>query len=202
MQEIKQPELSYAEEYLEELGLTWEKLKGKKVLDLGAGPAGFAAAARKRGIDVISFGDDPEWWKEHKMWYKNQPYVKGDAFYLPFAADTFDCVVSREAVKYIIKNKKDVDVLLPEIARVLKPNGEFRFDYNFYDAAPVFAPEDKQFIEGDLERPKRIAQETLKAFRTINPDTSVYFSRRIHEALHGEELMYFIMKKPSQPSQT
>src|SRR5450755_3343913 len=50
--------------YLQDLGLDWKDLAGKVVLDLGAGLARFAQAARQRGIQVTSVDMHPEWHTE------------------------------------------------------------------------------------------------------------------------------------------
>lgn len=49
-----------AETYFTDLGLDWESLKGKKILDLGSGLAEFAQAVKKSGIDVVSLDAHPE----------------------------------------------------------------------------------------------------------------------------------------------
>ncbi len=46
---------------LEALSLNWEKLQNKSILDLGAGEAGFALEAQKRGIAVTCIDrDEPD----------------------------------------------------------------------------------------------------------------------------------------------
>ena len=135
-----------AETYLNDLGLSWKVLEGKKVLDLGAGLAGFAQAAEKRGVNVISMDAHPEWWKEGKM-PKNVPYVVGDANQLPLKAETFDIVVARAAVHSMVETKEDLEAFLKEVKRVLKPGGEFRFGPGSVNTRPLRQDEWKKWFE-------------------------------------------------------
>lgn len=201
-QYIVEPELSTTDEYLNDLGLTWGLLRGKKVLDIGAGSADFAASARKRQVDVISL-DKYKYSKPSK----NQPYVKGNAFNLPFSPETFNTVVARETIKHMVNNREDAEKLLPEINRVLKPEGEFRFDFAFYSGLTNFAGEKQEDTIMDHEARVRAGQNMLKVFRQINPNITVHFvSKDINPDIthiidnksfpDPGEVMYFVMKKP------
>jgi len=120
-----------AEMYFKELGLSWQELQGKKVLDLGAGPAKFAQAARARGIDVISLDKHPEWWAHTGGPAQDVPYVVGDGLRMPFQEGVFDLVVGRASVHSIVNDRPQLDELVTEVKRVLAPGGEFRFDTGF-----------------------------------------------------------------------
>lgn len=109
------------------LGLSWESLKGKRVLDIGAGSAEFGAAARKQGIEIISLDrtllDD-----DGTPPYQKEGYVQGSADKLPFADESFDIVVSHASIPlHAAIDRADVNRFLEEIRRVLKPGGECRF---------------------------------------------------------------------------
>ena len=116
-----------AKAYLMDLGLDWEILKGKKVLDIGAGLAGFAQVAMRRGIQGYSLDAHPEWWSEEGTPPSNVPFVAGDGKQLPFMDESFDVIVARAAVHSIVEVQKDLVAVLSEARRVLKPGGEFRF---------------------------------------------------------------------------
>src|SRR5690348_119091 len=78
-----------ANTYLGDLGLSWEDLAGKRILDVGAGSAGFAKAAKGRGIEVVSLDQDPKY-----RVFTDVPYVQGQGRgnSLPFMDETFDLV--------------------------------------------------------------------------------------------------------------
>ena len=82
-----------AEAYLMDLGLNWDMLEDKKVLDIGAGLAGFAQAAKKRGINVVSLDAHPEWWSEIGDPPTDVPFVIGDGKKHPFK-DAFPIFLS------------------------------------------------------------------------------------------------------------
>lgn len=99
-----------------------------RVLDLACGPGNFTRSIARQGPDTIVVGFDlaaemlsravglsraPE--------YDNVRYLRGSALDLPFDAGAFDAVVCCAALQLFT----DRDRALSEIARVLKPGGEF-----------------------------------------------------------------------------
>src|SRR5947199_3299546 len=68
-----------AEVYLKDLGLTWEDLESKEILDIGAGLGRFAQAAQKRGVKVTSVDMHPEWHNETGVVPTSVPYLLADA---------------------------------------------------------------------------------------------------------------------------
>ena len=114
--------------YFFNLGINWEMLKGKRVLDLGSGLGKFAKEAKAQGIDIVSLDKNPDW---HSADWINDVqtdnFVKGDAFSLPFANNSFDIILARASVHSIIETRDDLEDLLSEILRVLKKGGQFRF---------------------------------------------------------------------------
>lgn len=137
------------EVYLKELGLSGEMLEGKTILDVGSGTRKFAKEVKDAGInaDVISL--DPAYASpETKFSYDTErgvvvdlkerlqktdvPGVKdkslagvGEA--LPFKDDTFDLVVADTSLPAYGTNEQ-IDAFFAEVFRVLKNDGELRFN--------------------------------------------------------------------------
>ncbi|NPV77015.1 MAG: class I SAM-dependent methyltransferase [Anaerolineae bacterium] len=92
------------------------------LLDMGCGDGHFAAAAFKRPIDV---GIDP-WYGPLRQAARRGSYrmvVYGFGNWLPFPDGYFGGCISNSVLEHI----PDVDAVLKEIARVLKPGGLFIF---------------------------------------------------------------------------
>ncbi|MCC6146882.1 MAG: methyltransferase domain-containing protein [Anaerolineaceae bacterium] len=92
------------------------------ILDMGCGDGHFASAAFARPLDV---GIDP-WWGPVRQaavsgGYRTIVYGFGDR--LPFQDGYFESCISNSVLEHI----SDVDVVVEEIARVLKPGGLFIF---------------------------------------------------------------------------
>ncbi|MCU0233054.1 MAG: class I SAM-dependent methyltransferase [Thermoanaerobaculales bacterium] len=79
--------------------------------------------------------------------------VEGSADRLPLAAESFDVVVMGNA----IHNLPDLDLLLDEVARVLRPGGIFAFNTSFY--AGTFAPGTERFYLQWMKEALRWAQK-------------------------------------------
>ena len=114
--------------YLADLGLAWEELQGKKVLDIGAGPAEFENAARRRGIEVVSMDN----MSDLHVPPRDSRYVVAEATQLPFNEGLFDIALSHMSVtNYGPESAAEYTRFLQEVlrdaCRVLKRNGEFRF---------------------------------------------------------------------------
>jgi ubiquinone/menaquinone biosynthesis C-methylase UbiE len=166
-----------AEYILGRLGFSWEALEGKRILDIGAGSAEFGAAARKRGVEIVSLDPKPLDDRDEPIFQK-EGYVQGDAKHLPFADESFDVVVSHASVPlHAAVDKVAVQHFLEEIRRVLKKGGECRFGPVGVGGALFPADESNRFpdIEGmtsdDVE--KAIQETSLKTtalLRELIPD--------------------------------
>lgn len=92
------------------------------ILDLGCGDGHFASIAFDRPFDV---GIDP-WSGPVKLAAKQGSYnqvINGLGNQLPFPDEYFGSVVSNSVLEHI----EDLDIVIKEVARVIKPNGIFIF---------------------------------------------------------------------------
>lgn len=172
----------------------WKKLtlelsgvkKGDKVLDIAGGTGDLAAGfAKKVGAtghvvladindSMLSVGRDR---LIDKGIYQNVSFMQGDAQYLPFAENSFDCVI----IGFGLRNVTDKDKALASMYRVLKPGGQcmilefskttvpgFKKLYDWYSFKVL--PKMGQLIAKDEESYRYLAesirmhpdQETLK----------------------------------------
>lgn len=103
------------------------KLVPTRVLDLGCGSGYCARALRKRyrKAEVIGLDIAPGMLRaarRHDGWLRRGRWVGGDAERLPFAAGSFDMVISNLSVQWC-----DPDRVFQEVARVLRPGGLLMF---------------------------------------------------------------------------
>lgn len=143
------------ERYLANLGLTWDELRGKRVLDIGALSAEFENAARRNGIDVVSV--DMGVWDIHPPPIDSN-FVIAKATKLPFKDISFDHVVAHQsAMNYLESGYGDADTIryyedvLRETSRVLKQGGQFHFTDTALDAIELQRDPNDIPPEPDLE---------------------------------------------------
>ncbi|HZS52017.1 MAG TPA: class I SAM-dependent methyltransferase [Bryobacterales bacterium] len=93
-------------------------LAGRLVLDAGCGTGWFAARAQYGGACVVALDLGPPLLEEAR---RKAPVfaAAGDALELPFRDNTFDIVISSEAIEHTI----DPARAIREMARVLRPEG-------------------------------------------------------------------------------
>ncbi len=84
---------------------------GARVLDLGAHTGSFSTA--RTDISIVRADLDPP---ERR---KSGAYVRADAARLPFAAQSFDAIVSNHSLEHFI----ELEATVREIGRVIKPQG-------------------------------------------------------------------------------
>ena len=115
-------------EYVEQIiPLAVEELAGRhKVLDLGCGDGQIARALAAQGSDVL--GVDPtQLHIDVAIERGGGPrYVLGGATKIPADDESFDAVVACLVFEHI----DQMDEAMTEVARVLKPNGQFSFFLN------------------------------------------------------------------------
>lgn len=96
--------------------------KGERILDLACGQGFFTGEIKKAGATVIGSDIAPELIVEAKARVPGVPFYVAPATKLSFAKDAeFDAVVCVLA----LQNMEDLQKVLTEVARVLKPNGRF-----------------------------------------------------------------------------
>ncbi len=131
---------------------------GLRVLDLGSGtgyPALLAAqtvgsSATVVGIDLAEQMLDVARRKAHSLGFSNITFRTGDVTTLPFAADSFDAVISRFCLMFLPEIPKSAG----EIVRVLKPGG-------FLAAAVWSTPEKNPYL--------KIPMDVIKQFVELPP---------------------------------
>ncbi len=121
-------------------------------LDIGSGDGHFASVAFDRPLEV---GIDPwaEPIREAVHWHSYQSLVQGDAGRLPFPDCFFESAVSNSVLEHI----HQVDNVLVETARVLKPSAPFIFcvpNHQFLNSLSIGKTLDKIGLHslGDLYR--------------------------------------------------
>lgn len=143
-------------DYQRELGINVKTLKGKSVLDIGAGYGIFQEECQKIGIPAIAL--DPSYrnptkggdrFESHlKIARSRKGKVSGVNETLPFKENSFDMVLSNcSSFHYLYHNYprpghryEMAKLMFEEVVRVLKPGGEARIgevrqrsnDRNFY----------------------------------------------------------------------
>lgn len=132
---------------------------GDAVLDLGTGSGYALRALRERsigrgyGIDAAAemVGNAAGYTDDDSI-----AFLRGDFETLPFESNSLDHAFSMEAIYYA-----DVDAVLEELNRVLKPGGTFYCAVDFYEEN-VHSHEWEAFIEVPMARMSR--EEYRRAF--------------------------------------
>jgi len=101
---------------------------GSKILDLGCGGGFLSEEFAKAGFAVTGLDPSPHLLEEARAHAAQGglaiKYVEGYGEKLPFADGSFDFVACCDVLEHV----EDVDRVIGEIARVLKPAGYFFFD--------------------------------------------------------------------------
>jgi SAM-dependent methyltransferase len=102
-----------------------------KVIDVGCGAGRHAFEAYRRGADVIAFDRDESELRSVETILRamseageapagaSAKVVLGDALSLPYADETFDCVIASEILEHVPED----DAAISELVRVLKVGG-------------------------------------------------------------------------------
>lgn len=102
-----------------------EKLKGKKLLDIGCGEGNDLAYFRNKGAEIYGIDINTGAVKiaQERFSLNEQNIMATEASTLDFPDFTFDVITSN----YVLQSIEQLDPVFNEIARVLKPGGEFIF---------------------------------------------------------------------------
>lgn len=94
---------------------------GKTVLDVasGEGYGSMLLAEVADHVTGVDISDETVCFSREKYRRDNLVYQQGSATALPFAADSFDVVVSYETIEHLTEQ----DAMMDELARVLRPTG-------------------------------------------------------------------------------
>lgn len=113
--------------YMDHLGLDWESLQGKAVIDLGAGDAAFGEVARRHGVDVTSVERRIDTETGEFSWLDKNKHIVADIQELPVADASFDLALSHAGPFMMTESKAEFTVYIHEALRVVRPGGMVRF---------------------------------------------------------------------------
>ena len=184
----EQKESSVEQRILGDLGLTWDDLRGKKVLDMGAGLGELAEEGKKHGVEIISL-DKLEGGAEREGGAtppKDIPFVVADAVKMPFGGNKFDLIISHAAPPTLSESTEEIKDILNEAKRVLKEGGEFRFG----PGGTTFEGAD-QGPEDPNERARWLAERSLEEIKKLDWEGEVRYRENDPDPLRN----YFILHK-------
>lgn len=180
--------------YLKYLDLKMEDLRGKKLLDIGAGNGGFVRIAGKEGVDAIALDLEIDNENVERLRKHNEHFVQGTAFQLPFPENCFDYVISvwgplgnihwtaehqSETFQDEMNTFSSKYPAHAEAIRVLKPDGEIRFPFSTNARPDLFARNEieSSFIESlranqDIELTEKLVEKDAQIYVNLNDDDS------------------------------
>jgi SAM-dependent methyltransferase len=97
----------------------WVPEGTKRVLDVGCGNALFTQWLRERAGEVFGVDHNPRNCRRGRREYPTLRLAASAAEHLPFASESFDCVVCSDTIEHVDDDQAAVDELL----RVLQPGG-------------------------------------------------------------------------------
>jgi SAM-dependent methyltransferase len=110
-----------------EPALNWlHPATAKDVVDLGAGTGQLAASLADRELDVIAVEPDPR--MRARIQDPRVRTLEGSAEHIPLPDASLDAVVVGQAWHWF-----DLDLAVPEVARVLRPGGQLGLVWNVRD---------------------------------------------------------------------
>jgi 2-polyprenyl-3-methyl-5-hydroxy-6-metoxy-1,4-benzoquinol methylase len=149
---------SYAD-HLERYRTFQHLYKGKKVLDAACGVgygSSFIADSGAESVTGLDIDDEALAYAQNNFQTQGVRFMKGDCTALPFENATFDMIVSFETLEHI----RDVDKVVSEFARCLKPGG----------CLVASTPNRLAYSMGQLQKddnPFHVNEMTLGEFRSL-----------------------------------
>lgn len=109
------------------LASRWKQADFHKILDFGCGLGRHSVYFAKEGFDVTAFDLSPEAVENLKKWSEREKLPidvrAADMLELPYADHSFDCLFAYHVISHT--DTKGIQIILKEIRRVLKKDGEF-----------------------------------------------------------------------------
>jgi len=170
---------NHARLILKDLGLRIEDLRGKKVLDLGAGKAELAQWAKKQGMNIINLDNFTGYKRDVP---ENLSYIEGEADKLPFPDESLDLILSHGSPPGITQDREEVVRIVKGAERALRKDGEFRFGPGYlhpaiFEEGELFTPDEENTFSTE-ERMQRIREKSLEFLKSINPKYNGRSNRR------------------------
>jgi len=138
-----------------EIPLILKNVKGKKILDVGAGTGRLSLMLSHVGAEVTALDISAKMLAILKRKNHSIKTVVADAESLPFENETFDLVTAAFFIVHLSNPKR----FFEEAYRVLKPSGELLItNINQKDPPEVKTPVGKIKIESYYHRPDKIKQ--------------------------------------------
>lgn len=100
-----------------------EKIRGKKILDIGCGTGIYARILKRRGAKMFGIDISPNMIEIARSHVPDVDFRVGSVSKLPYKNGYFDIVFSA----YVLHHFEDLDVAFSEISRVLKGGGVYIF---------------------------------------------------------------------------
>ncbi len=180
-----------AKEILADLDLKIEDLKGRKILDIGAGNAEIAKVLNNKGAKVFSLEINLESVKKEYQDFSAEGanYVQAKAEKTPFKDEVFDLLISHGSPPMTSPTKEEIAAVIKEGYRVLSKKGEWRIGKGYLNAAAftdLNLPDNLPF----KERVKIIKDNSLSYLKSI-------WSGQVEEIQKGEnldEIFYRLVK--------
>lgn len=161
------------------------ELRGRKVLEISCGHGGGASylmrtfqPAAYTGLDLNATGIA---FCRNRHRLAGLDFIQGDAENLPFADGSFDVVINVEASHCY----PDFPRFLAEVARVLRPSGDFLYtDFRFSEAIAVW---EQAIAAGPLRvaASREIGPEVVRGMEFNTARSEELLNRKLPKFLHG-----------------
>ncbi len=164
-------------------------LKGKRVLDIGAGTGRLVRELKDRGAEVVAADISEKMLDVLGKKFPDIETVVCDMKNLPFKDEEFDLVIAT----FVIVHIRDLTPAFDEVYRVLKDGGRFIVsNINQRKAPKLKAGKEKNLvIKSFYHMPKKVWEALEKSFFTIKKEEFVYDGKAwINQILEAEKRNY------------